>query len=93
MKQRYFVEMTDTYCGEANYSWVHRFIVTASSFRGAMRVVTRETGYYAHKVMDCGDFARYNVRGACVTFFVNSIPDGAEGVRTLESMYNVKVLN
>ena len=93
MKHRYFVEMTDTFGGEPNYSWVNRFIVTASSFRGAMRVVTRETGYYAHKVMDCGDFAQYDVRGACITYFVNGIPDGADGVKTIEAMYNVKVLN
>ena len=31
MKHQFFVEMTDTYGGEANYSWVNRFLVTASS--------------------------------------------------------------
>ena len=93
MKQRYFIEMTDTFGGEANYSWIRRFIVTASIFRGAMRVVTRETGYCAHKVMDCGDFARYDARGACITFFVSGIPAAADGANTLEPMYIVKVLN
>ena len=27
----YFVEMTDTFGGEANYSWVNRFLVNAIS--------------------------------------------------------------
>lgn len=67
----FFVEMTDTFGGEANYSWAHRFLVTASSFQGAIRKVTRKTGYYARKVMDTGDMAQYKVPGACITYFVN----------------------
>ncbi len=31
MKNHYFIEMTDTFGGEANYCWVHRFIVSAST--------------------------------------------------------------
>lgn len=70
-KNIYFIEMTDTFSGEANYSWVNRFMVTASTMRGAMRKVARETGASVCKVMDCGDFQRWDVRGACVCFFVN----------------------
>jgi len=66
----YFVEMTDTFGGEANYSWVNRFLVTASSFQGAISKVTRKTGYHARKVMDTGETAQYNVPGACITYFV-----------------------
>jgi len=43
-KHTYFIEMTDTFGGEANYCWVNRFIVSASSPRGAMRRVCTRTG-------------------------------------------------
>ena len=35
----YFVEETDTFGGEANYSYVKRYIVKASTERGALRKV------------------------------------------------------
>ena len=35
----YFVEETDTFGGEANYSYVNRYIVKASTERGALRKV------------------------------------------------------
>ena len=44
MKNHYYIEMTDTFGGEANYCWVNRFIVSASSHRGAMRRVCTRTG-------------------------------------------------
>ena len=77
MKQLFFVEMTDTYGGEANYSWVWRYMVSAKSMLGAIRKVTRETGYPARKDFDCSDTARYNVPGACICYFV-SYSDGRE---------------
>lgn len=48
-KALFFVEMTDTYGEEANYSWVSRFMVSASTMLGAIGKVTRETGHYARK--------------------------------------------
>ena len=45
MKHEIFIiEVTDTYGGEANYCWVHRFKVRASSTMGAIRKVGREMG-------------------------------------------------
>ena len=35
MKTLYFIEVTDVYGGEANYSWVTRHIIRANSTRGA----------------------------------------------------------
>ena len=84
----FFVEMTDTYGGESNYSWVNRFIVKASTMRGAMCKVSREVGSRTRKVMDCGDFQRYDVTGVCICFFVNY----ADDVEALRTMYKVKEL-
>lgn len=70
-KTNYFVEMTDTFGGEANYSWVNRFLVQSVSVRGAISKVTRKTGYHARVNYDCGDMARYDAVGACVCIFVS----------------------
>lgn len=71
MKNHYFVEMTDTFGGDANYCWVNRFIVSASSPRGAMRRVTARTG---DKVRDVG-CDRWDAVGACVCYFIEWIDD------------------
>lgn len=70
-KTTYFVEMTDTYDGESNYSWVRRFLVQSVSMRGAVSKVTRETGYHARVNYACGNMARYNAVGACICYFVS----------------------
>lgn len=69
MKNHYFIEMTDTFGGEANYCWVHRFIVSASSERGAMRKVAKKTGFTVRNV-GCD---RWDAVGACVCYFIEWI--------------------
>lgn len=81
-KNSYFVEMTDTYGGEANYSWVNRFVVSANTVRGAMRKVTNETGYYTRKDYETGEMSRYSTKSGGVCFFVEE-SDGTE-----ETKYN-----
>ena len=82
MKNQFFVEMTDTYGGEANYSWVNRFLVTASSELGAIRKVTTRTGYRARSV-GCD---RYNVPGACICYFVEWVD--ADQAKALHDNYS-----
>ena len=74
----YFVEMTDTYGGEANYSWVNRFLVKAASFQGAISKVTRKTGIRARLDYTTGDSARYRCPGHCIVYFVNWSDEGRE---------------
>ena len=62
----YYIEMTDTYGGEANYCWVNRFLVNSVSERGAIGKVTKKTGYHARKQYE----GRYRVPGACITYFI-----------------------
>ena len=66
MKHTYFVEMTDTFGGEANYCWVNRFLVSASSPRGAMRKVAKQFGYSVRSVG--GD--RWDTVSGATCFFV-----------------------
>ena len=82
MKNRYIVEMTDTYGGEANYSWVNRFLVSASSERGAIGKVTRRTGYRARSV-GCG---RYDVPRCAICCFVEWVD--ADQAKALQDNYS-----
>lgn len=64
------IEITDTFGGEANYSWVRRYEYRARSFRGAMCKLAREYGAGWRLENNYGDMARYNLQGACVCAFV-----------------------
>lgn len=77
-KQQFVIEMTDTYGGEANYSWVKHFLVTASSFRGAISKVTKETGYHARIDCDYGDGVAYKVPGAAIMYILNYACDSGD---------------
>lgn len=50
MKKLFFVEITDTFGGEANYSWVTRHILKAKSERGAACRLSRLSGLNWHFV-------------------------------------------
>ena len=73
MKTTFFVEMTDTYGGSANYCWVRRYLVKATTMRGAIRIVAKHTGYSGRlkKVADYGDMTRHDAKGACICFFTS----------------------
>jgi hypothetical protein len=86
MKSIFFVEVTDTYGGESNYSWVHRFKVHASSIRGAIGKVAREMGLNFRIDCDYGDMVRYQAKSACICAFVSGYDDQAE------NFFNVKSL-
>ena len=87
MKNQFFVEMTDTFGGEANYCWVNRFIVSASSPRGAMRKVAKKTGFAVRSV-GCD---RWDAVGACVCYFVEWI-DAADIEARKEQYSRIEVL-
>ena len=66
----YFVEFTDTFGGEANYSWVRRYMVQAKTMRGAMRKVSAHNGTRTRKNYGDSESARYDVVGACQCYMV-----------------------
>lgn len=72
MKHVYFVECTDTFSGEANYSWVKRVHVRASSAVGAIRKARSHWGHAGRirKSWNSGDETRYDAQGACICYFV-----------------------
>lgn len=86
-KNTYFIEMTDTFGGEANYCWVNRFLVSASSPRGAMRRVCARTGDSVRSVG--GD--RWDSTRGCVCYFVEWV-DPAEVADYQDRYSRIEVL-
>ncbi len=81
----WFVEITDTFGGEANYSWAVRYKVQAKTARGAILKVNRDYGpYRLIKAYDTGETTRHNARGSCIAFFTSAWDDGHEHYRVKE---------
>jgi hypothetical protein len=69
MKGAWEIEVTDTFAGEANYSWVRRHEAPAAKTRrGDVRAIKRAAGYTGHRcrVDDYGDSVIFHPRGECV---------------------------
>lgn len=69
----YTLEMTDTFGGETNYSWVKRvenFELPENCTNRMKLKLIRETlglqGEKLRKTIDCGDFEAWDIQGACV---------------------------
>ena len=70
------VEVTDTFAGEANYSWVRRATVYADPGAGRVAIIRKakkaaDLGAVRCRVADLGDGYRLDVVGACVVCFIN----------------------
>lgn len=67
----YLIEITDTYGGEANYSWVTRHKVRASSKRGALIRINRDSGLGFHSV----GLGRFDSRSGATCAFIDEWDD------------------
>lgn len=71
-KSEFLVEFTDTFQGEANYCWVRRYKVYATSLKQALTLAKK--AYFnvlpRHKLSDYGDMIRADFTGMCVCAFV-----------------------
>lgn len=67
----YFIEITDTFGGEANYSWVTRHKVKAKSPRGAIIRINRHSGLGFRISGDYGDCKRYDSNSGATCAFVS----------------------
>lgn len=66
MKTKYTFEVTDTFCGEANYCWKREHVIEAKSLHGALCILSRIEGLNFRSV-GCD---RYDAKGACVCAFL-----------------------
>ena len=67
----YFIEITDTFAGEANYSWVTRHKVRASSARGALIRINRASGL-GFRSVGCD---RYDSKSGATCAFITEWDD------------------
>ena len=71
MKTLFYIEITDTFGGDANYSWVTRHAIYAKSERGAIWKLSRNSGMNWHCVSDYGDSGkRYDSKSGATCAFV-----------------------
>lgn len=66
----YFIEITDTFGGDANYSWVTRHCIKAKSYRGAFSRLSRLSGINWRKTGEYGDSARYDSASGATCAFI-----------------------
>lgn len=75
----FYCELTDTFGGDANYAWVTRFKVRASTKRGAALKVGRAAGLNFRCVIDSGDMRRYDSKSGATCLFVEPFDDENHG--------------
>lgn len=69
MKTLFYIEITDTFGGDANYSWVTRHAIYAKSERGAMCKIARNSGLNWRKNYG-GEVTRYDSKSGATCAFV-----------------------
>ena len=66
----YKIEITDTFGGEANYSWVTRHEIKAKSMLGAVQKLSRLSGLHWRMVGGYGDMRRYDSKSGATCAFI-----------------------
>jgi len=64
----YFIEVTDTFGGDANYSWVTRHVIKGSTLRGAVNRFSRLSGM-SWRAAACD---RYDSKSGATCFFIEA---------------------
>ena len=88
-QKEYFAEFTDTFGGEANYSWCRRFKVSAASKLGAVQKLSRHVGVKWRKECDIPDLnetTEYKARRHCLALFVSSWDDDSHSHYRVEPL-------
>ncbi len=67
-KSLFFIEVTDTFGGEANYSWVTRHIIRATTQRGAVNKFSRLSSMEWHATYT----ERYDSKSGATCYFISA---------------------
>ena len=84
-KTLFFIEITDTFGGEANYSWVTRHVILAKSERGAINALSRRSGISWHSVG-----FRYDSKSGATCAFIEGYDPEAHDHYNLDTDDRVK---
>ena len=82
----YYIEVTDTYGGEANFSWVTRHIIKAKTLLGAVQRFSKLSGMSWHCVDSYCEPKRFDSRSGATCYFIQGI-DAEE----LQSFYKLRL--
>jgi hypothetical protein len=74
MQTFFNVEITDTFAGEANYSWITRHKVKANTIQGAISKVAKDSGLSFRKTIT-GEVTRYDSKSGATCAFVEEWDD------------------
>jgi len=69
----FFIEVTDTFGGDANYSWVTYHVIKGNTERGAINRFSRLSGMHWHRTMDTGSMKRYDSESGATCYFIEPI--------------------
>lgn len=79
----YLIQVTDTFGGDLNFSWVERYLVNKDTIRKSVTAVSKYTGRRTRLKWNIGqDSARYDVINACIAYDVQWIDD-IESIKNL----------
>jgi hypothetical protein len=85
VKKLFFIEVTDTFGGEANYSWVTRHVIAATTERGAVNRFSKMSGYEWHVEGDYGDSKRYDSKSGATCFFISEFDNSSPAVHNFDT--------
>ena len=85
--QDYFVEITDTFAGEANYSWATYYKVTAQNENDAIVKISNESGINWIEQWNDGECSRYDSESGATCLFINEYDEDTH------NYYRVSVIN
>jgi len=76
----FYIEITDTFGGEANYSWLTRHVVRAKSERGAVNAMARRSGMNWHF-----DGTKYLSKSGATCMFIDMYEEEYHNALRLET--------
>lgn len=77
----FYIEVTDTFGGDANYSWVTRHVIRAKTLKGAVQRFSRLSGMSWHCVDDYGDSKRYDSASGATCYFIEEYDETLHNYR------------
>lgn len=74
-KDKWMVEVTDTFGGEANYSWVHKYPILVPIGKCPIRAAKKAAGWTGLRcdTDSIGDFFEVRPRHICMVMFIQSM--------------------
>lgn len=77
----FYIEVTDTFGGDANYSWVARHVIRAKTLKGAVQRFSRLSGMSWHCVDDYFDSKRYDSASGATCYFIEEYDETLNNYR------------